>query len=85
MIGKGIFHTNIAVRDVSKSMKFYQGLFGMEKSDFVDGDLVFLTTPGREDVLTLTPVGRDLRISWWMRHRDDPREPAESSRGARWR
>jgi hypothetical protein len=38
-------------------MKFYRGLFGMEKSDFVDGDLVFLTTPGREDVLTLTPAG----------------------------
>lgn len=57
MIGKGIFHTNIAVRDVSKSMRFYQGLFGMERWDFVDGDLVFLTTPGRGDVLTLTPAG----------------------------
>ena len=85
MIGKGIFHTNIAVRDVSKSMKFYQGLFGMERWDFVDGDLVFLTTPGRGDVLNADARGRNLRLSWWMRHRDDPREPAESSRGARWR
>jgi catechol 2,3-dioxygenase-like lactoylglutathione lyase family enzyme len=57
MIGKGIFHTNIAVRDVSKSMNFYQGLFGLVKADLEDGDLVFLTTPGHGDVLTLTPAG----------------------------
>jgi catechol 2,3-dioxygenase-like lactoylglutathione lyase family enzyme len=57
MIGKGIFHTNIAVRDLGKSMKFYQGLFGMVEAHLKDGDLVFLTTPGRDDVLTLTPAG----------------------------
>ena len=58
MIGKGIFHTNIVVRDFEKSLKFYTGLFGMEKSDFKDGDLVFLKTPGRDDLLTLNPSGR---------------------------
>ena len=58
MIGKGIFHTNIVVRDLEKSLKFYTGLFGMEKSDFKDGDLVFLSTPGRDDLLTLNPSGR---------------------------
>jgi catechol 2,3-dioxygenase-like lactoylglutathione lyase family enzyme len=55
MIGKGIFHTNIVVRDVVKSCNFYTALFGMEKLDLRDGDLVFLTTPGRNDVLTLNP------------------------------
>ncbi len=59
MIGKGIFHANIVVRDVERSLRFYTGLFGMEKSDFVkDGDLVFLKTPGRNDLLTLNPSGR---------------------------
>jgi catechol 2,3-dioxygenase-like lactoylglutathione lyase family enzyme len=58
MIGKGIFHTNIVVRDVSKSLKFYTGLFGMEKMDLKDGDLVFLTTPESGDVFTLNPSGR---------------------------
>jgi len=58
VIGKGIFHTNIVVRDLEKSLKFYTGLFGMEKSDFKDGDLVFLSTPGRDDLLTLNPSGR---------------------------
>src|SRR5262249_47271072 len=56
MIGKGIFHTNIIVRDVAKSTNFYMSLFGMQKLDFKDGDLVFLTTPGRNDVLTLNPA-----------------------------
>jgi len=58
MIGKGIFHTNIVVRDLDRSLRFYTGLFGMEKTDFIkDGDLVFLTTPGRNDILTLNPSG----------------------------
>jgi len=58
MIGKGIFHTNIVVRDVQRSLKFYTGLFGMEVSDFIkDGELVFLKTPGRNDLLTLNPTG----------------------------
>ncbi len=57
MIGKGIFHTNIVVRDVERSLRFYTGLFGMEVSDFIkDGDLVFLKTPGRNDLLTLNPA-----------------------------
>ena len=58
MIGKGIFQTNIVVRDLERSLRFYTGLFGMEKVDFKDGDLVFLTTAGRGDVLTLNPSGR---------------------------
>lgn len=57
MVGKGIFHTNIVVRDVAKSLKFYTGLFGMERIDFKDGDLVFLTTPGRNDLLSLNANG----------------------------
>ena len=58
MIGKGIFHTNIVVRDVPRSLRFYTGLFGMEVSNFIkDGDLVFLKTPGHDDLLTLNPAG----------------------------
>ncbi len=58
MIGKGIFHTNIVVRDLGRSLRFYTGLFGMQEIGFKDGDLVFLTTPGRNDLLTLNPSGR---------------------------
>jgi catechol 2,3-dioxygenase-like lactoylglutathione lyase family enzyme len=38
-------------------MRFYKGLFGMQDAGFEDGDLVFLTTPGRNDLLTLAPTG----------------------------
>ena len=56
MIGKGLFHTHLVVRDITKSVRFYSGLFGMEQIDFKDGTLVFLTTPGRNDLLALNPV-----------------------------
>lgn len=57
MIGKGIFHTHLVVRDIEKSLRFYTGLFGMQRMDFKDGSLVFLTTPGRDDLLALNPGG----------------------------
>ena len=57
MIGKGIFHTHLVVRDAAKSVEFYTGLFGMEQVDFKDGTLVILTTPGRGDLLILNPGG----------------------------
>jgi len=34
MIGKGIFHTNIIVSDLEKSLRFDTELFGMERIDF---------------------------------------------------
>lgn len=59
MIGKGIFSHNIVVRDLGRSLRFYTGgLFGMQEIGFKDGDLVFLTTPGRNDLLTPNPSGR---------------------------
>jgi catechol 2,3-dioxygenase-like lactoylglutathione lyase family enzyme len=57
MIGKGIFHTHLVVRDIEKSLRFYIGLFGMQRVGFKDGTLVFLTTPGRDDLLALNPGG----------------------------
>jgi len=58
VIGKGLFHTHLVVRDIAKSVRFYSGLFGMEQVDFRDGTLVFLTTPGRNDLLALNPGGQ---------------------------
>ena len=57
MIGKGIFHTHLVVRDLDKSLRFYTGLFGMQDTGFKDGDLVFLSTPGNDDLLVLNPGG----------------------------
>ena len=57
MIEKGIFHTHLVVKDIAKSVRFYTGLFGMRDTGFKDGTLVFLTTPGRDDLLALNPGG----------------------------
>jgi catechol 2,3-dioxygenase-like lactoylglutathione lyase family enzyme len=45
MIGKGLFHTHLVVGDMDKSLRFYSGLFGMERIDFTDGTLVFFDDP----------------------------------------
>ena len=51
----GLRHININVRDVKRSLEFYQQVFGMEEL-FRDGSLVFLTTPGGGDTITLCPA-----------------------------
>ena len=54
---KGIFHTHLVVKDLERSLRFYSGLFGMQRIAFEDGDLVFLSTPGSRDLLALNPSG----------------------------
>jgi catechol 2,3-dioxygenase-like lactoylglutathione lyase family enzyme len=54
---KGVFHTHLVVKDLHRSLRFYSGLFGMQDTGFKDGDLVFLRTPGGEDLVTLNPEG----------------------------
>ena len=56
----GFHHIQISVTDIERSLQFYTGLFGMEIA-FRDGDLVFLRTPGANDLLTLRPT--DERVS----------------------
>jgi catechol 2,3-dioxygenase-like lactoylglutathione lyase family enzyme len=51
---RGLRHLHICVSDLDRSLRFYQGVFGMQEK-FRDGPLVFLTTPGSEDSLTLNP------------------------------
>ncbi len=56
---EGLTHIHVAVRDLDRSLAFYQSVFGMEEV-FRDGELVFLTTPGASDSITLNP-GEDER------------------------
>ena len=53
---RGLRHININVSDVKRSLEFYQQVFGMQEM-FRDGSLVFLTTPGGGDTITLCPAG----------------------------
>lgn len=49
----GLNHINLNVRDIKRSAKFYQEAFGL-KVDFWEGrTMVFLSTPGARDTITL--------------------------------
>jgi catechol 2,3-dioxygenase-like lactoylglutathione lyase family enzyme len=50
---EGLTHVQLVVRDVHRSLAFYQAVFAMEVR-FWDGDrMVFIGTPGRRDTITL--------------------------------
>jgi catechol 2,3-dioxygenase-like lactoylglutathione lyase family enzyme len=50
---QGLTHIHLVVRDLERSLRFYKGVFGMEER-FRDGpDMVFLNTPGSQDLITL--------------------------------
>lgn len=53
---EGLTHLHLRVSDIDASLRFYQGVFGMQEM-FRDGSLVFLNTPGSNDVITLNPLG----------------------------
>ena len=52
----GFHHIQISVSDLDKSLAFYTGLMGMKEAFRAGGNLVFLSTPGSDDLLTLRPV-----------------------------
>ncbi len=50
---EGLTHVQLLVRDVHRSLAFYEAVFGMQVQ-FWDGDrMVFIGTPGRRDTITL--------------------------------
>ena len=53
---EGLTHLHLRVSDLGASLRFYQGVFGMREM-FRDGELVFLSTPGSNDLITLNPLG----------------------------
>jgi catechol 2,3-dioxygenase-like lactoylglutathione lyase family enzyme len=69
---QGLTHIHLVVRDLERSLRFYQGVFGMEER-FRDGPkMVFLNTPGSEDLITLNEdpaaaaqIQRRTRLGLW--------------------
>jgi catechol 2,3-dioxygenase-like lactoylglutathione lyase family enzyme len=59
---EGLTHIHLVVRDLDRSLAFYQRVFGMEET-FRDGDLVFLRTPGARDSITLNPSEEDRGVA----------------------
>ena len=49
----GLHHIHLVVRDLERSLHFYQSMFGMQEQFRAGSHLVFLSTPGSDDLITL--------------------------------
>jgi catechol 2,3-dioxygenase-like lactoylglutathione lyase family enzyme len=60
---QGLSHIHLVVRDLERSLGFYQSVFGMEER-FRDGPkMVFLNTPGSNDLVTLNEDPAEMRLA----------------------
>jgi catechol 2,3-dioxygenase-like lactoylglutathione lyase family enzyme len=50
---QGLTHIHLMVEDIDRSTTFYKTVFGMDTMFHAGRDMVFLNTPGSEDVITL--------------------------------
>ena len=50
---KGLYHLHLIVRDLERSLRFYQDVFGMEEQFRAGPKAVFISTPGSGDLITL--------------------------------
>jgi catechol 2,3-dioxygenase-like lactoylglutathione lyase family enzyme len=49
----GLTHIHLVVKDVRRSLDFYQSVFGMQEKFWAGSNCVFLNTPGSNDLITL--------------------------------
>jgi len=58
---KGLHHIHLVVADLDRSLRFYEGAFGMRELFRAGPKMVFLQTPGSSDLITLNedPAERD--------------------------
>ena len=50
---QGLYHIQLVVRDLDRSIRFYQSVFGMTELFRVGPKMIFLNTPGSQDLITL--------------------------------
>jgi len=49
----GLTHIHLMVRDINRSLEFYKSVFGMKESFWTGPEMVFLNTPGANDLIAL--------------------------------
>jgi catechol 2,3-dioxygenase-like lactoylglutathione lyase family enzyme len=54
---RGLTHIQLSVRDLQRSVRFYQSVLGLRKKFEGDAATAFLTTPGANDIITLNAAG----------------------------
>ena len=50
---RGLTHIHLMVRDINRSLAFYKSVFGMEEKFWTGPEMVFLNTPGADDLIAL--------------------------------
>ena len=50
---RGLTHIHLVVKDIKRSLDFYQTVFGMDIRFWAGDGLVFLNTPGSNDLIAL--------------------------------
>ena len=50
---QGLYHIQLVVRDLDRSIQFYQSVFGLTELFRAGPKMVFLNTPGSQDLITL--------------------------------
>jgi catechol 2,3-dioxygenase-like lactoylglutathione lyase family enzyme len=62
----GLTHINLAVRDLARTLRFYEQVFGLREYGRGDG-LVHTQASGRHDILTFAedPPARPARLAAW--------------------
>jgi catechol 2,3-dioxygenase len=60
---QGLTHIHLIVADLERSIEFYKNVFGMEER-FRDGPkMVFLNTPGSQDLITLNECADEAKLA----------------------
>ena len=60
---QGLTHIHLVVRHLERALRFYKGVFGMEER-FSDGpNMVFLNTPGSQDLVTLNQDAEEANLA----------------------
>lgn len=54
---RGLTHLHLMVSDLQRSLAFYKSVFGMQERFWAAPELVFLNTPGSEDMIALHQAG----------------------------
>ena len=60
---QGLTHIHLVVRDLERSLRFYKGVFGMDERFREGPHMVFLSTPGSEDLITLNQDPNELQLA----------------------
>lgn len=56
---RGLSHIHLLVGSIARSRRFYEEVFGLRERFWDGPSLLFLGTPGRDDLVTLREVGAD--------------------------